>query len=195
MVSFFFSVPLVRIERSSSSQEETRRYALIRADITVLSNETVSDIEVCLQFTNSVFTQEFEGGVTRHLLAVYIAMVLEPVLVIEIDCSKAALLGNMAFRNAVSLKSVMFSKGLKSIGNATFQNCVSLESVELHENIESLGNSTFSDCKGLKSLHILGDLTSIGFSTFYDCRALESVYFASKISGNVGNKNYIFFIN
>ena len=71
------------------------------------------------------------------------------------------------FRNCVSLKEVVFGKGLCVLGSkvddfGAFEDCTSLKEVVLPEGFVVLGNGTFSGCTSLSRIVLPKSLAAIG---------------------------------
>ena len=62
------------------------------------------------------------------------------------------------------------------IGNSAFYNCVSLKSVNIPDSVTTIGSYAFSDCSSLTSVTIPDSVTMIGSYAFSDCGSLISVY-------------------
>lgn len=84
-------------------------------------------------------------------------------------------IGDGAFSNCDSLKSITIPNGVTSIGDCAFYNCRSLESLTISNGVTSIGDSAFSSCSSLESLTIPDGVTSIGDRAFDGCRSLESI--------------------
>ena len=63
-----------------------------------------------------------------------------------------------------------------SIGEWAFYDCDSLKSITIPDSVTSIGNSAFYGCFSLTSITISDSVTSIGDYVFYDCIALTSVH-------------------
>lgn len=82
-------------------------------------------------------------------------------------------LGQGAFFNCGSLKSVTIAEGVTTILPYTFYGCKVLENVELPESITTLGSGgasygAFRNCTKLKSIYIPKNVSSIDSPTFWD---------------------------
>ena len=67
----------------------------------------------------------------------------------ELDGKPVTEIGEHAFSNCHTLKSVVFPKTLKSIGEEAFQGCASLKSAPLPASTEEIGTAAFSMCFAL----------------------------------------------
>ena len=84
-------------------------------------------------------------------------------------------IGEYAFSDCTSLKSVRFPNGVRSIGECAFLSCAKLERVILSEEIKTIGQSAFQSCSCLHEIHLPHGLRSIGTQAFYGCVELESL--------------------
>ncbi|MCD8041421.1 MAG: leucine-rich repeat domain-containing protein, partial [Clostridia bacterium] len=91
-------------------------------------------------------------------------------------------IGESAFSNCTSLKSVTIGKGVTSTGYKAFYGCTSLTSVTIGSGVTSIGGSTFYDCISLESVTIPNSVTSIGNSAFRNCSSLTSVVIGSSVT-------------
>ena len=66
--------------------------------------------------------------------------------------------GDSAFYDCISLKSIIIPKSVRFIGESAFSGCSSLKSIEIPKSVKSIGDSAFSYCISLKSIEILGKL-------------------------------------
>ena len=85
-------------------------------------------------------------------------------------------IGDGAFSDCTSLKSITIGNGVTSIGNSAFYECSRLTSITIPDSVTSIGGSAFYDCEGLTSVTIPDSVTSIGNSAFSDCSSLKEVY-------------------
>ena len=61
------------------------------------------------------------------------------------------------------------------IGNSAFYNCISLKSVDIPNGVTSIGSYAFYNCRALTSVTIPSSVTSIGDYAFRYCNSLTSV--------------------
>ena len=88
--------------------------------------------------------------------------------------SALASMGEAAFYECKSLKSISLPNGITQLENSVFNNCSGLESVVLPAALNSIGYSCFSHTSSLKSIDFPQTLTSIGDNA-YSQSGLESV--------------------
>ena len=84
-------------------------------------------------------------------------------------------IGESAFDDCVSLKSITIPDSVTSIGDRAFWRCRSLTSITIPDSVTSIGESAFYNCDGLTSIVIPDSITSIGDWAFGDCLRLTSV--------------------
>lgn len=84
-------------------------------------------------------------------------------------------IGEKAFSDRSSLKSVSLPEGLTTIGKSAFFNCKSLTTINLPSTLTELGDYAFEFCGELTEINIPQGITSIGESTFYLCDNMTKV--------------------
>ena len=84
-------------------------------------------------------------------------------------------IGESAFYNCTSLKSISIPDSVTSIGNYAFYRCFRLTSVIIPNRVTSVGDYAFSECGSLPSVSIPDSVTSIGECAFSSCDSLTSV--------------------
>lgn len=85
-------------------------------------------------------------------------------------------IGERAFYNDDSLKSITIPNSVTSIGQQAFYNCTSLTSATIPNSVTSLGSYAFYQCTSLTSVTIPDSVANIGHSAFYGCSWLKKVY-------------------
>ena len=104
-------------------------------------------------------------------------------------------IGNSAFYNCTSLKTVTIGDSVTSIGYEVFENCTSLESITIPDSVTSIGYEAFENCTSLESITIPDSVKSIGNYAFEGCTSLTSITvdednaFYSSHDGVLFNKN------
>ena len=78
-------------------------------------------------------------------------------------------IGDDAFKDCSSLKSVTIPNSVTSIGYRAFAYCENLASVTIPNSVTSIGNRAFAYCENLASVTISINVTSIGDDTFRGC--------------------------
>ena len=84
-------------------------------------------------------------------------------------------IGDNAFKDCETLKSVTIPDSITSIGENAFYNCNKLTSITIPSSVKCIGNSAFESCDILISIVIPNSVTEIGESVFAWCSSLTSV--------------------
>ena len=84
-------------------------------------------------------------------------------------------IGEGAFANCESLKSVTMPSSITTIEKHTFGNCFSLTNITIPSGVITIGESAFGDCHSLTSIIIPSSVTIIGDSAFIWCNNLTDV--------------------
>ncbi|MCR5122965.1 MAG: leucine-rich repeat domain-containing protein [Ruminococcus sp.] len=87
------------------------------------------------------------------------------------------LIGEDAFRECLSLRSVSFPESVKSVGYLAFYSCKSLSQVSFSKSgsLWEVGEGAFSFCESLKLVRLPGTLTNINENAFSFCKKLSGV--------------------
>ncbi len=85
-----------------------------------------------------------------------------------------------AFKNCISLTSIIIPNNVNFIGIGAFQNCCSLGTINIPSSISKIESYTFDCCKSLSSIIIPANIVKIGIGAFFQCTALISVTFLSR---------------
>ena len=80
------------------------------------------------------------------------------------SCCNASYVPWSQFLNQV--QNIVIQESVSSIGQYAFNNCTSLKTVNITSNITSIGYGAFRDCKNLTSINIPSSVTSIGSYVF-----------------------------
>jgi hypothetical protein len=131
-------------------------------------------------------TTSYTGGkaINQNGTTYYIPSVLTSVMITDTSS-----IGNYAFQNCKSLKSITIPNSVTSIGNYAFENCTSLTSITIPNSVNSIGSGAFSGCTSLTSITIPESVTSIGNSAFSRCTSLTSITIPNSVTSIV---NYAF---
>ncbi len=84
-------------------------------------------------------------------------------------------IGEGAFKDCLSLESVIIPDSVTSIGYGAFQNCTSLSSVTISDSVTSIGGRAFSGCLSLTDITVPDSVENIGYNAFADCDNLTSI--------------------
>ena len=91
-------------------------------------------------------------------------------------------IGNSAFYNLTSLKTVTFAPGSQlEMINGSFSNS-GVTTIELPDSLKIIGKGTFMHCHGLKSMTIPSSVEIIGENAFYNCRNLKTISIPASVT-------------
>ena len=92
-------------------------------------------------------------------------------------------IGNSAFRDCPSLKSVEIPNTVTAIGGWAFYECTSLKSVNIPNSVKSIGEKAFYNCSSLEGdFTISNEVTVINVGTFYHCKKLKKVTIGNSVT-------------
>ncbi len=80
-------------------------------------------------------------------------------------------IGDSAFENCVSLRSISFGPNFQKIGSKAFHNCTELRAIDFNKT-SSIGDGAFADCTALATLALPTTLQQLGTAAFMNCRSL-----------------------
>ena len=80
------------------------------------------------------------------------------------------------------------------VGDYAFQNCKTIKTVTISEGASSVGSESFLGCSSLESVSIPSSVTHIGKDIFYQCVSLHSIVipFLGETEEKASNLNYFF---
>ena len=84
-------------------------------------------------------------------------------------------IGDSAFRNCISLTSVIIPDGVATIGDHAFEGCTELTSVTIPDSVTAIGEEAFSGCEFLTSVTMPNSVTIIGAHVFHLCTNLKTI--------------------
>lgn len=82
-------------------------------------------------------------------------------------------IGDFAFEDCKSLKSISIPDSVTSIGKEVFSNCSSPTSISIPDSVTSIGEEAFSGCSRLTSISVPDSVTSIEAPAFTECENLQ----------------------
>ncbi|MBR2341537.1 MAG: leucine-rich repeat protein [Clostridia bacterium] len=91
-------------------------------------------------------------------------------------------IGESAFSNCSSLKSVTIPDSVISIGKSAFWGCKNFLKIVIPESVTLIGRSAFSRCSGLMNVVIPNSISVIDERVFYECSNLMSVAIPNSIT-------------
>ena len=87
-----------------------------------------------------------------------------------------------AFKEYVSLQSIVLPESLECIGKSTFEGCSSLTTINLPNSITAIGEHAFDGCSSLANIILPDKLTRIEGEAFRACTSLTSIVIPGKVS-------------
>ena len=91
------------------------------------------------------------------------------------------MIGENAFYKCLNLASIALPKRMISIGKEAFYNCINLTSIILPEGVTSIGAATFTGCASLRSITIPRSVMLIDEYAFQSCQDLSAVYYCGTV--------------
>lgn len=91
-------------------------------------------------------------------------------------------IGNSAFLNCTSAKTLVLPRNLTTIGVMAFCICTNIRSIELPDTVTTIKEYAFNNCRSITSFIIPEGVTSIEEKTFYYCDSLKSIVIPKNIS-------------
>lgn len=91
-------------------------------------------------------------------------------------------IGNYAFSNCISLRSINIPNSVTNIGEAAFVNCKSLKEITIPGSIKRINEDTFWKCNNLKNVIIQDGVEIIEDFIFVDCYKLKTVVFPKSVT-------------
>ena len=105
----------------------------------------------------------------------------EVVIPSEIEGVPVTAIGEKAFYDERSIKSVTIPDSVTTIGQEAFYNCDVLTSVTIPDSVQTIGQSAFSGCDALTNVTIGNNVQTIGQSAFSYCSALTSITIGNSV--------------
>lgn len=118
------------------------------------------------------YTVSEDGGIT---ITKYVGTDTDVVIPEKIDGKNVTVIGEGAFRNNQTIRSVTMSDKITIIDIAAFDSCASLTAVLLSNNVDQIRAQAFGNCRLLSRIDLPDSLSYIGASAFYLCEALKSI--------------------
>ncbi|MGN0605273.1 MAG: leucine-rich repeat protein [Oscillospiraceae bacterium] len=93
----------------------------------------------------------------------------------EIDGITVNSLGDKAFYQCSSLKSVKLPDSLRNIGNYCFAECTSLTEINFPDFMENISSNAFNGCTSLEDIDISEDIYIIEEYAFFNCESMKEI--------------------
>ncbi len=90
-------------------------------------------------------------------------------------------IGELAFKECTTLKSIFIPDSITSIGESAFWRCTNLTNIAIPDSVTSLGNSVFIYCSNLTSVKLSNSITNIGANMFNACLKLQHVFIPDRV--------------
>lgn len=91
-------------------------------------------------------------------------------------------IGEFAFANCYTLKSISIPQTIVSISDYSFYNCMGLKNIAIPESVTSIGNSAFWNCGNLTGITIPDSVTFIGTAAFANCDNMTYLTIGSSVA-------------
>ena len=98
-------------------------------------------------------------------------------------------IGDWAFSSCDSLTSITIPDSVTSIGVGAFESCYSLTSITIPDSVTSIGDWAFASCDSLTTVSIPDSVTSIGDWAFASCDSLTTVSIPDSVTA-IGNNAF-----
>jgi hypothetical protein len=86
-----------------------------------------------------------------------------------------------AFKDCITIKSIIIPGSVKKIGSQAFSGCSNLESVVINDGLEEIEDAVFSGCNSLTDIKILGTVERVSENAFYGCNNLTNLQIDGKL--------------
>ena len=98
------------------------------------------------------------------------------------DDGSVTSIGDKAFYNCSSLKSIVIPDSVTSIGDEAFYNCSSLTNISIPDSVICIGIRAFYNCDSFTSIEIPDSVTGIGWAAFSGCSSLTYIVIPNSIT-------------
>ena len=101
---------------------------------------------------------------------------------VVIPANSALGIGNSAFENCTSLKSIVINDLENSIGKAAFKGCTALNSITFYNcHITEIADEAFMNCSSLLEIAVPETVTSIGKQAFSNCTSAVAITLGNNV--------------
>ena len=91
-------------------------------------------------------------------------------------------IGDEAFKDIKTLKSVILPNSITAINKHAFNGCSALKSINIPENVSWIGHSAFYKCSVLENVVLPKKITKLSPNSFAYCKRLKSIEIPSKVT-------------
>lgn len=137
----------------------------------------------------AIFDLNESGDTITGLTYYYGKNKTELIIPSKIDGVMITSIGDYAFKDSSSLKSITIPDCVTSIGSSAFYGCISLSSITIPNSVTSIGGSAFYGCRSLENITIPNSVTFIGGSVFYGCSKLSSITIPNSVT-SIGDEAF-----
>ena len=174
------------IENSAFSERNSLRTATIGKGVTSIGE---NPFDSCRKL--KAFYGEFASADNRCLITDGVLKSFAPAGLTEYSIpNNTTSIGELAFHNCTSLKSITIPDSVTSIGDSAFCKCISLKSVTIPDSVTSIESNAFYCCGALTSVTIGNGVASIGKNAFYGCISLTSISIPNGVASIEDNTFY-----
>ncbi|MBQ7246849.1 MAG: leucine-rich repeat protein [Lachnospiraceae bacterium] len=130
----------------------------------------VISICVLLYPSNVKSSEVVEDGIIDESL--YYTLDSEGILFIQ---GNGGIIGKEFFKDRRDINEVVFKCTVTEIGDSAFENCTSLKSIKLPEGLKRIGRKSFASCSSLIEVTVPDSVTWIDSAAFEGCNNMESI--------------------
>ena len=105
-------------------------------------------------------------------------------------CDSLKEIGDRAFAECYSLKSIIVPENVTVMGKQVFYYCSALESATLPQALTYIPEGTFLECSSLVSVNIPAGVTDIGMEAFYRCVSMQRISNAGDAITTIGENAF-----
>lgn len=99
-------------------------------------------------------------------------------------------IGENAYSNYKTMKTLLISDGIEFIENGAFANCENLSKCNFSQSLQEIGSSAFMNCSKLTEIVLNEGLKIIGKSAFCNCTHLSKILIPSTVSEMYSSHQY-----
>jgi hypothetical protein len=161
-----------------------------KAEFEGLIKESLRSFKCTLNHPRGFEAVEDNGArITKFIFTGFFPFVIIPKTFFNPPLSVTSI-GEFAFNNLFSVKSIIIPDSVKTIGPSAFIKCMCLESITIPDSVNKIGVYAFSECEELKSVTIGNGVKSISWYTFLGCNKLVSVTIGDSVESIGGSAFY-----